>query len=288
MTPKPPWSVRKDRTRTDEFFVLREGIPDGLCSSLMDYLSSHYGDTATYDEVVVGRVQRLARVVGRDLPRSRQELLTLFLRDEELLLDAIDHALSYPEQDAYNPYTQSAQTVIRRAQTLKSYFAEARSVYDVFHVDGPEFEIGYRQPPEITALVEAVTSNIDRASEHLRRAWSLAFSREADPNAACVEATKAIEAAARSTIEPNNPRATLGTMIAAMEAKPTKWHTDLTSPDLDGVGTVIGIMKAVWKGHLRHGNPNEPLDVPAERCEMIVHSAALLVHWFSSGRVRQA
>ena len=61
-------------------------------------------------------------------------------------------------------------------------------------------------------------------------------------------------------------------MIAAMEAKPTKWATYLTSPDLDGVGTVIGMMKAVWKGHLRHGNPNEPLDVPSERCEMIVHS----------------
>ena len=60
-----------------------------------------------------------------------------------------------------------------------------------------EFELAYRQPPEITELVEAVTSNRDRASEHLRRAWSLAFSREADPNAACVEATKAIEAAAR-------------------------------------------------------------------------------------------
>jgi len=75
-------------------------------------------------------------------------------------------------------------------------------------------------------------------------------------------------------------------MIAAMEAKPTKWATDLTSPDLDGVGTVIGMMKAVWKGHLRHGNPSEPLDVPAERCEMIVHSAALLVHWFTSGRMR--
>ena len=286
MTPKPPWSVRKDRKRTDQFFVLREGIPEGLGNSLMDFLSSHY--TEAYDDVAVGRVERLARVVGRDLPRSRRELLTLFLQDEELLLDAIDHALSYPAQDVYNPYDPSAGNVYERAQTLKSYFDEARSVYDVFHVDGPEFELGYRQPPEITELVEAVTSNRDRASEHLRRAWLLAFSREADPNAACVEATKAIEAAARDTIEPNNSRATLGTMIAAMEAKPTKWATDLTSPDLDGVGTVIGLMKAVWKGHLRHGNPNEPLDVPAERCEMIVHSAALLVHWFTSGRVRQA
>lgn len=286
MTPKPPWSVRKDRKRTDEFFVLREGIPEGLGNSLMDFLASHY--TGRYDDVAVARVERLARVVGRDLPRSRSELLTLFLQNEELMLDAIDHALSYPAEDAYNPYNRSAQNVHMRAQELKSCFDEARSVYDVFRVDGPEYELGYRQPPEITELVEDVTSNRDRASEHLRRAWSLAFSRDSDPNAACVEATKAIEAAAGATIEPSNPRATLGTMIAAMEAKSSKWATDLTSPSLDGVGTIIGMMKTVWKGHLRHGNPDDPLDVPAERCEMIVHSAALLVHWFSSGRVRQA
>lgn len=286
MTPKPPWSVRKDRKRTDEFFVLREGIPEGLGNSLMDFLASHY-TSATYDDVVIGRIERLARVVGRDLSRNRSELLGLFARDEELMLDAIDHALSYPA-DWDRRRDPGDRRVHGIAMTLRSYFDEARSVYDVFYVGDREYELGYRQPPEVTALVESVTSDRSRASEHLRRAWSQAFSREPDSTAACVEATKAIEAAARSTIEPSNTRATLGTMIAAMEAKPTKWVTDLTSPDLDGVGIVIGMMKAVWKGHLRHGNPDDPLDVPVERCEMIVHSAALLVHWFSSGRVRQA
>ncbi|MDE0135697.1 MAG: hypothetical protein OXM54_12745 [Acidimicrobiaceae bacterium] len=276
MAPRPPWSVRKDRKSVDEFYVLREGIPDGLMNSLIDFLSVHY--TVRYYQVRVERTEHLARITGRSLPRDGQELLTAFSRDEDLLLDAIDHVLAHPDPNIQDPW--------EAAETVKSYLDDARSVYDIFHVGDWEYKIDYRQPPEITQLVEHATSDGSRSAEHLRRAWLLAFSRDADPNAACVEATKAIEAAARSTIEPNNTRATLGTMIAAMEAKPTKWATDLTSPDLDGVGTVIGMMKAVWKGHLRHGNPSEPLDVPAERCEMIVHSAALLVHWFTSGRMR--
>ena len=51
MTPKPPWSFRKDRKRTDEFFVLREGIPDGL-AQLPDGLGCHRYYTEAYDDVV--------------------------------------------------------------------------------------------------------------------------------------------------------------------------------------------------------------------------------------------
>ena len=277
MAPRPPWSIRKSRKRTEEFYVLRDGIPDGLMNSLLGFLDAHF---CGGHHVRTERTEHLARVVGRSLPAYRNELLDLFYRDEELLFDALDHALTYPDFQIQHPY--------EAAQTIKSFLGDARSVYDVFQVDGGTYEIGYRQPPEITQLLEEITSDRGRASEHLRRAWSLGFSREADLNAACIEAIKAIEAAARSTIEPGNARATLGTMIAAVASKPTKWQTDLGSPGSDDLETVLGMMKMVWKGHLRHGNPNDPIDVTIERCEMIVHTAAILVHWFLSGRVRQA
>lgn len=281
MTPRPPWSRRKNRESTAEFFILREGIPDGLMNSLMDFVGAYF--TGGYD-VRVQRTEHLARLVERQLPRESHRLLEMFFRDEELLLDAIDHALSYPDwqnRDINEPHPVEA------ADTLKAHLADARSIYDVFLVDGFAYELGYRQPPQITSLIEAVTSNRTRAAEHLRRAWSLAFSREPDLNAACVEATKAIEAAARDTVEPKNPRATLGTMIAAMENKPAKWTTDFAASGSNSVETIIGMMKMVWRGHLRHGNPNDPIDVTLGRCEMIVHTAAVLVHWFISGRVRE-
>ena len=129
--------------------------------------------------------------------------------DHDLLLDAIDHALSYPGHDP-----------VGLAKAVKSCLDDARSAYDVTEAGWPRFELTWRQPPEITELVEQATSERSRAADHLRRAWSHAFAREPKPTEACLDAVKAVEAAARSTIEPNNDKATLGTMFKALEAKP--------------------------------------------------------------------
>lgn len=259
----------------EDFYTLREGIPDGLQNSLVNFLSWHF----TYDNYArTDRVERLARITGRSLSRDRNDLLTEFFADEELLFDAIDHALAYPDRNVQQPW--------EAARDMKSYLDEARHVYDVVYLGRNEYELGYRQPPEISSLVEEVTSNRSRASEHLRRAWSLGFSRDADPNNACIEAAKAVEAAAKDTITPNDQLATLGRMIGEMKANPEKWLTDLGSPGSEDLMTVIGMMKMMWNGQLRHGNPDEPLDMSAEQCQMIVHTAAILVHWFQSDKVR--
>ena len=48
-------------------------------------------------------------------------------------------------------------------------FNDARSVDDVFQVKDIEYKTGYLQLPEITELVENVTSDRSRVSEHLHR-----------------------------------------------------------------------------------------------------------------------
>ena len=279
MHPKPPWSIRKsnDNKRVEEFLTLRDGIPDGARNSLMKFAKHHFTDPWG---IRPARVDHLARLCDRSLPGEATLLLNAFYNDEDLLLDAIDHALAYPDPQIQNPF--------EAAETIKSFFYDARANYDVINVDGYEHRIVNRQSSELLEIVQEVTSDMSRASEHLRRAWTLGFSREADLNNACIEATKAVEAAAKDTIIPDNPRATLGRMIDAMEDKPTKWQTDLESPDSNDLKTVIGMMTMIWKGHLRHGNPDEPLDVSVEQCQMIVHTAAILVHWFQSGRIRLA
>ena len=273
MTPKPPWSARQSRKDIEKFYVLREGVPDGLKQSLMAELDAYFCDgRGTIKE----RTLHLGRKVDRILPYARKELLDLFAADDILLLDAVDHALAHPPRVFSHPVL---------SVRVRAYLSDVRSAYDVVHVGGDEHELCDRQPPTITELVEQATSDGSRAAEHLRRAWSLGFSREADLNAACVEAIKAIEAAAKPVVQPNHAKATLGTMLGEIRNTPAKWRTDLDAPDSKRLETVIAMMTMVWEGHLRHGNPDEPLDVSKEQCEMIVHTAALLVHWFVSGRV---
>ena len=237
-------------------------------------------------DVDAERIEHLARLTERALPRDHHGLLEMVWDDHELLLDGIDHLLKYP--DFRNQYSFNQVDPDEVAARTKTYFDDARSVYDVCRLRDWEYELVWRQPPELTELVATVASNRSRAAEHLRRAWSRAFARQPDPNDACMEAAKAVEAAARDTIEPNNQRATLGTMLSVMGDKPEKWTTAFESSDARSVETVISMMQMIWKGHLRHGNPDEPLDVSPEQCQMIVHTAALLVYWFTSGRITTA
>ena len=269
MTPRPPWSQRQTAEDIEQFFVLREGVPEGLLGSLLGIVDAYYGGGSNGPALVA----HLARLTDRALSEP-DDLLYEVEDDHELLLDAVDHALRYTDYDHF-----------ALATAVKSFLDDARSVYDITEAGGSRFELAWRQPPEMTELVEQATSERSRAAEHLRRAWSHAFAREPKPTEACLDAVKAVEAAARPTIEPNNSKATLGTMIKAVEQKPQKWTTSCPA-DAGSVETVAAMMRMIWKAHLRHGNPNEPLDVSAETCEMLVHTAAVLVHWFTTGRIR--
>ena len=108
------------------------------------------------------------------------------------------------------PATSNHSTHGKDAMLLKAYLAEARSVYDVHADDTGAYELIHRQPEELSELVMQAASYARRASEHLRSAWSQAFGRDNDTNAACIEAVKAIEAAGRDIIIPNDEKATFG------------------------------------------------------------------------------
>ena len=267
---RPPFSVRHDPERLEEFSVLREGVPAGLLPSLLDWVRYRYvGPRSVHED----EVRRLERLLGTTLPTMAGDLMRAFRDYPTLLLDAIDLAL-----------TTSADP--DGAAELSEILAEARSVYTVGADESGDYELQFRQPPELTEVVQAATGGSGSASHHLRQAWSKAFGREPDPTAACDEAVRAIEAVAASVVTPKDELPTLGKIIAAMRDAPHKWTTD--SNAADEIGAVVAMMDLVWKGYRRHGDPNQPAEASVETAQMLVQSAALLVHWFQSGHIRRA
>ena len=267
--------MRKDASSLEEFYLLREGVPDGLLNSLLGFLYRHFVD---HGRLRTSRSEHLARRVDRHLPLHADDLMEEFEQDHDLLWDAVDHVLMYP--------LPALQSGLKAATEMSLYLADARSVYDIAEHGSGTYRLRYRQSPELTALLDEVTRGPSRASDHLRNAWSLAFDRDGDPTSACVEATKAVEAAAKDVILPTDAKATMGKMIAALDDNPAKWQTDFDPEEFLDIRTVSAMMQLIWKGHLRHGDPDDPLSVPPPRAEMIVHTAAVLVQWLLSGRVR--
>lgn len=96
------------------------------------------------------------------------------------------------------------------------------------------------------------------------------------------EAVKAIETAAAPVVIPNDPKPTLGKVISAIEAKPSKFKVAIEDDHAGEIGPVVDLMRMVWRGHAgRHGGPGPT----KPQAEMAVHAASTLVQWFSSGAV---
>ena len=274
---RPPFSIRQDPDKLEEFYALREGIPQGLLSSLIEWLMSIYSesDHRRVPRMNRTRVSYLERITDRRIVDNYEEddldyLLEVLYDDSEFAINAADMALQWADSEA--------------AADLEEYLVQARSIFCVRKGADDTFQIEYRQPRELSELVEMEARHSDRASEHLRNAWSKCFGLNPDPKGACREAVEAIEVAAKPVIIPDDPVATLGKMCSAIRLKPEKWETD---SEFDGsVETILGMMDMVWKGHYRHGDENAPLEVSQEAAEMTVQTAVLLVSWFRSGRIR--
>ncbi len=277
MQPKPPWSVRNNPEKLKDFYVLKEGLPDWLKRPMWRFLYSILSVRGPYGESFSPEIlDLLAGVTEFKVPSRNDELKRVFFDDDELILDAVDFGLTLVSEE-----TDLREDIER----LSLHLDNARSVYTIGNDKNWKYEIQYRQPPELTRLVKEVTSGTDRSSQHLRDAWSNAFKRDANLNAAGVAAVKAVEVAAKPVIIPDNDKATLGRIISAMRDKPAKWETD--SEAAEGLETVTDMMDQVWKGHYRHGDETKPFEASAAGTEMIVHLAALLVHWFNSGKIRK-
>ena len=272
MVVRQPLSVRQNPERLEEFYALIEGVPDGLRPSLLSWAKmqySSYGPTFA-DEAKVGHLER---TINRELVLGgKRELLSELERrlaaDDELLLDAADVALTWASEP--------------QVARLEAFFVEARSTYSIGVDEDDVYMIQLRQPEELSRLIETEATQSGRQAEHLRIAWGKCFGLHPDLNEACTEAVKAIEVAAKPVVTPDDPLATLGKMIGAIRLKPEKWETD---SGFDGsVQTVLAMMDMVWKGQLRHGDEDAPLEVSQEAAEMTVHTVVLLVSWFRSGR----
>ena len=273
---KPPLLVRQNPDMQESYFALRKGIPDSLLPSLLSWSLEHYTQWVMGVTLVnQDRLNRLERIIDlkvlpdgyRDDSDGLQQILTA---NNTLHMQAIDIALRWADNE--------------KATELATYLDEARSVYCVRRDEQGQHEVQYRQPEEMSELVDSETTRPGRAAEHLRAAWSKCFGLSPDLNEACIEAVKAIEVAAKPVVAPNDQLITLGKMCGLIRTCLSDWETG--SAYESSIETILSMMDMVWKGHLRHGDESAPLEVSQEAAEMTVQTAVLLVSWFRSGRIR--
>jgi hypothetical protein len=124
------------------------------------------------------------------------------------------------------------------------------------------------------------------AHDHLVDAWTAATEVEGDPSKAYREAVRAVEAAAKPVVTPNDRLATLGKIIGVLRDEPDGWVVTLRD---DSVEDLIRRASVLWRSqHDRHGT-DEPTQ-PMTREEAIegCYLATALVGSFANGGIRPA
>jgi hypothetical protein len=174
---------------------------------------------------------------------------------------------------------------------LQELLDDALSAYTV----APDGEglVTRADPTATAALAESVQTAKSRndagsAADHLAAAWGAAYALKPDEVRAYSESIKAVEAAAHSVIQPENSRATLGTMLRKMRDHPGDFCLMLPAPGVE-VSAVIAMMAVLWEGQTsRHGGQMPTRSETIKEARAAVQLAVALVHWFSNGVVRRA
>jgi hypothetical protein len=282
-----PLSLRNDPVAAEKFDALHDGVPEWLAPTLVDW----FEDAFPFDGLrPVGMVDLKDDLHGIELllhrkldwtngvSSSRRFITDRISSDDPLALDLLDCCLAVLTCRGGVGWRDSAQD-------LEFALSQGGSAWKVAESEGmPCLE---RRVDEVVEKLfkEAATAS-GNAAHHLRMAWHKTYGRQPDASGAYREAVRAVEAAAKPVVTPNDPKTTFGKMLAAMRVKPAKWVTELGS-----VAVVIDLMNELWTSQLdRHGTDDEsvPLNVSLEQAAAALHIAALLVHWCQSGAFRMA
>ncbi len=170
---------------------------------------------------------------------SDAELATAIESRPDTLLDIIDWLLRSGTLDDEADAT---------AQQLEQMLLDGGSAWAV----APDLNgLVQRVSAAETADVHMAMSSDDQAAAHIAAAWNAAWRREPSPSDAYSAAVKALESVLAPIVTPNDPRPTLGKMIAAMRDKPEKWATRFRG--VETVGALTEIVDEVWRAQYRHG-----------------------------------
>ncbi|MDX2748530.1 hypothetical protein [Streptomyces sp. NRRL_B-2557] len=183
------------------------------------------------------------------------------------------------------PSTASSYQV----QSLREFLDDAGSAYRVNEAeDGLEQRVtpAVRDAVRQTLTDAAAVTTAGSAADHLATSWQAAYGRNPDPMRAYSEAIKAVESAAHAIVQPNNKKATLGTMLGEIKGARHKFETVISAPNGESIAAAEAMMRALWEGQTsRHGGQNGTVPETLEAARASVHLSAALVQWFVSGAV---
>lgn len=196
------------------------------------------------------------------------------LVERDLIWDAVDYILGL------------SHVVSCRPDDLELTLRLGGSAWAVGTLDGEKALV--RRVAEGVQDAAEEAFKVEKAGPELAKAWSALYGRNPDPGQAYQLAVKAVEHVAIPVVDPNNAKASLGT-VASRLFQQEDWHLPMTKehPEVSSREVVKDMCRVLWDGHAGRHGADAYGDVSQEDAEVAVGLAVTLVHWFSRGLVRR-
>jgi hypothetical protein len=276
-------------TSDPDLDTLYDGVPPWMAPGLMRWLepflvsSDDLGERFPIPEFIEG----LESSTRLSTPLDRGDVMTdvkqRIEQDPTFGMGAIRYALS----TMHVVRAPTRQITNARLPVLEQLLGQSGSAWQVTELDVEDRTEGEkrlvltrRDLAEAKLAISDIRAQDPRAGVFLADAWKAIATHDPRPSEAYDKAVKAVEVAAQPVVLPNNRDATLGQIISAMKAKPSKWTFALGELDL-----VIEMTDRVWTNHFRHGTQDRGENTLQE-AEAAVHLAIPLVRFFVGGLVQ--
>ena len=179
--------------------------------------------------------------------------------------------------ERWDDYVENERRLLRnRFAPLEELLSRGGSAWRVDVDPAGLFE---RVTDEERETFAEATSEQDAATEHLNAAWKAAWRLDPDGQTAFDEAIKAVEAALKVVVTPDDKTSQLGRILGEIAASPGRYTSRLertvegskkqasTRFDNEGVQMVHGLAGSLWRSHRRHGQPEkrDPHDIEEGR-----------------------
>lgn len=270
--PLPRLSARRGFADDDD--VLFEGVPAHLLTPLREWAHLNLGrrdDPRDTDAVRRACLTRLAITCRVEVGAPQAYL--------NALVNLIDSDRYGEADDFLDVVDMHLQLFGQGHRTLRQMLSEGGSAWTV--AESP-LRLERRVPDEEQQLYVTAVTPTDEASVQLQEAWAKVYGRDPDPSDAWDHAIKAVEILLHPIVSPANGKATLGTMLRDLEAKPEKWSLTLatSSTTVGAVEALTGMLRLIWPNPDRHGSGSDSSRVPTqEEAEQVVRLAVFVAGW---------
>jgi len=278
-----PLSVRMGRRDAAEFGYLQDGVPGHLMPSLSEWLAKPWNEFQ-----LQGPIQRTLQI---DMAGVRESVYSVIVSDGDLMLDAVDYALSVMHSAAVSGAVdlRAKEYLAGQVAALQTILSQASSAYTVI-ATGDTWHLERRVDKTAKAAFEDAREQTRNSSDLLQDAWTATFKREPDADKAFRASVLAVESVTCALLAPNDSKPTLGKAISHLRATVANWTVAGLDDQQRASGeTLLAVLETVWQNHQRHvkqgGVP--PDQTGQDEAEAVLFLAVTIVQWFERGFVRK-